>query len=368
MKNRTILIIKLLFVVCFAWVFIYIIDNEFNGIARELLAQIFVYQRYDVQGNQYDAVNWGNVSTFFSMMFLTFCVLIFFAKNFYQRYIQEKQKAKDTEIILRMMEDIISTGKSMSEDAKQFPEIENILLQQKMQTEQKEQLYQSETRQKNDLITYLAHDMKTPLASIIGYMSLLDEVEEMPQEQRKKYTSIALKKGYRLEELMNEFFEITRFNLQHIALQKTKIDLRLMLLQLAEEFYPIVEPLHKKVLIEMKGDIEIFADSDKLARVFNNILKNAVSYSYPNTDIYIEAKQMDQNVVITFKNRGDQIPAYQLEHIFEKFYRADVSRSSSTGGAGLGLAIAKRIVEAHHGEIQAQSNEEFTIFYIKLPI
>lgn len=226
---------------------------------------------------------------------------------------------------------------------------------------------ESEQR-KNDLVVYLAHDLKTPLTSVIGYLSLLDEASDMPIDQRAKYTSISLNKALRLEELINEFFEITRFNLQNITLEIEQINLSIMLEQLADEFYPILEPKNIKAVVSVEEDILIRGDANKLARVYNNILKNAALYSYENSTIeIIVTRQDDQKVNIVFRNKGRQISSHKLVTIFERFYRLDSARSSNTGGAGLGLAIAKEIVELHKGTIEAYSNEEFTEFVVTLP-
>ena len=222
-------------------------------------------------------------------------------------------------------------------------------------------------QRKNDLVVYLAHDIRTPLTSVIGYLELLKEAPDLPVEQRAKYLSITLDKAYRLEQLINEFFEITRFNLQSIPLNRENIHLSYMLLQMAEEFYPILSPGGKSVRLDVPEDLSLYGDPDKLARVFNNILKNAAAYSYPDTVIEIRARQERNAVRITFTNQGPQIPEAQLNAIFEKFYRLDSARSSSTGGAGLGLAIAKEIVTAHKGTISASSGPEGTVFTIKLP-
>ena len=222
-------------------------------------------------------------------------------------------------------------------------------------------------QRKNDLVVYLAHDIRTPLTSVIGYLELLKEAPDLPVEQRAKYLSITLDKAYRLEQLINEFFEITRFNLQSIPLNRENIHLSYMLLQMAEEFYPILTPGGKSVRLDVPEDLSLYGDPDKLARVFNNILKNAAAYSYPDTVIEIRARQERNAVRITFTNQGPQIPEAQLNAIFEKFYRLDSARSSSTGGAGLGLAIAKEIVTAHKGTISASSGPEGTVFTIELP-
>lgn len=225
---------------------------------------------------------------------------------------------------------------------------------------------ESEQR-KNDLVVYLAHDIKTPLTSVIGYLSLLDEAPDMPPEQRAKYTSITLEKAYRLEALINEFFEITRFNLQHIELEREQVRLDVMLAQLADEFYPILVQQEKQTEIAVEPGLTVFADPDKLARVFNNILKNAVAYSYDGSVIEIAGRQVGRQVVVAFRNRGRQIPPHQLDTIFEKFYRLDSARSTNSGGAGLGLAIAKEIVTLHGGAITAESDAQYTTFTVTLP-
>ena len=189
----------------------------------------------------------------------------------------------------------------------------------------------------------------------------------MPAAQKAKYVKITLEKAYRLENLINEFFEITRYNLQKISLEPEWIDLHYMLAQMADEFYPMLEPQGKKAVVNATEGLTLYGDPNRLARVFNNILKNAVAYSAPNSLLQIEAREEAGQVVIQFKNRGRTIPPEKLETIFEKFYRLDEARSSNTGGAGLGLAIAKEIVTLHGGAISAASQQGETVFTVLLP-
>lgn len=223
-------------------------------------------------------------------------------------------------------------------------------------------------QRKNDLVVNLAHDIRTPLSSVIGYLSLLEEAQDMPAEQRAKYTGVALDKAYRLEQLIDEFFEITRFNLSTILLNKGQINLHFMLSQMADEFYPLLAPQGKSAVVHASEDLVIVADGDKLSRVFNNILKNAIAYSEQESEIFIEAVAQGKNVVVTFTNQGDPIPEQMLETIFERFFRLNSARSSQTGGAGLGLAIAKEIVVAHGGTIAASSDHQQTVFTLCLPM
>lgn len=221
-------------------------------------------------------------------------------------------------------------------------------------------------QKKNDLIMYMAHDLKTPLTSVIGYLSLLNEEKEMSKELQNKYTKIALDKALRLEELTNQFFEITRYNLNDMPIHKMNIDLVMLLEQLIEEFYPMLEARRLKIEIHKPETLLYNADGDKLARAFGNLIKNAIHYSYENTVITIDMIEEEKNIEILFKNRGSTIPEYKLEKLFDKFYRADESRQTNNGGAGLGLAITKEIIELHNGTICAKSYDEIIEFEVKL--
>ena len=234
----------------------------------------------------------------------------------------------------------------------------------------REEEARSAEQRKNDLVMYLAHDIKTPLTTVIGYLSLLEESPQMPPEQKAKYVNITLEKAYRLEKLVDEFFEITRYSFQKIGLAKEHIDLYYMLAQMTDEFYPLLEASGKKALLDVPQNMTICGDPDKLARVFNNVLKNAIAYSPEHSAIEIaavNAHDEDDKVLITFKNAGT-ISQDKLDSIFEKFYRLDSARSTDTGGAGLGLAIAKEIVLSHGGRIYAASDHAQTTFTIELPI
>jgi two-component system sensor histidine kinase VanS len=222
-------------------------------------------------------------------------------------------------------------------------------------------------QRKNDLVMYLAHDIKTPLTSVAGYLSLIDETPDMPAEQRKKYVHITLNKAYRLEQLIDEFFEITRYSLRTITLSKENIDLYYMLAQIMDEFYPLLTAKGKQITLHAPEDLTVYGDPDKLARVFNNILKNAAAYSPDNSVIDIKAAISDNRVSVVFSNAGN-IPKDKLVSIFDKFYRLDSARSSDTGGAGLGLAIAKEIVLSHGGRIYADSDGKQTSFTVELPV
>ena len=275
----------------------------------------------------------------------------------------QRQTAQELEQLMRRY--------FVKEDKKIFPsQYENmadytVLLKEQFQNS--EERLRAESVRKNELVAYLAHDLKTPLTSVIGYISLLKEAPDMPVEQRAKYTGIALEKALRLESLINEFFDITRYNLQQIVLEEETFDLGFLLTQMADEFYPVLEQRGKSISIHADEDLPVTADSAKLARVFNNILKNAVAYSHDNTEIEIYAEKRENTIHVSISNFGKTIPKQKLDMIFEKFYRLDDARSTNTGGAGLGLAIAKEIVVAHGGTISVTSEKQITTFTVELP-
>lgn len=237
----------------------------------------------------------------------------------------------------------------------------------KQELEQRREETALAEQRKNELVMYLAHDIRTPLTSVIGYLDLLEEEPDMPAELRAKRVHIALEKACRLETMINEFFEITRYNSQQITLTKQNIDLYYMLVQLSDELSPSFARRGSRVVLCMEEDLTVMGDADKLARVFGNILKNAAAYSYPDTEITVSAERAGGRVLIHFQNQGDDIPAESLEALFDIFYRVDKARSSDTGGTGLDLAIAREIVTLHGGTIEARSGDHTITFTVALP-
>lgn len=226
----------------------------------------------------------------------------------------------------------------------------------------------SAEQRKDELVMYLAHDIRTPLTSVIGYLNLLEEEPDMPAAQRARHVHLTLEKACRLEEMINEFFEITRFNSRQIKVSKIQIDLYYMMIQLCDELSPVFAPHGNQVKLDMDENLSICADPDKIARVFSNILKNAAAYSYPGTEISISAEEQNRCSIIVFRNHGQTIPAGKISQLFDKFYRLESARVSDTGGTGLGLAIAKEIVSLHGGDIEAASENETITFTISLPL
>ena len=249
---------------------------------------------------------------------------------------------------------------------KELEELEQKLNRLKRESEKNERLARENEQKKNDLIVYLAHDLKTPLTSIIGYLSLLDEINDMPKDKQTKYIKTTLDKAYKLEDLINELFDIARFNSETIIINKEELNLNMMLEQIIDDFYPILKENNKEINLDYQDEINIMGDSDKLGRVFNNLIKNAIYYS-TDKDINIKINKYDNNTFITVTNKG-VIPEDKLNKIFEKFYRVDYARNTKTGGSGLGLAIAKEIVELHNGLVEATSNNGYTSILVTLPL
>ena len=204
-------------------------------------------------------------------------------------------------------------------------------------------------QRKNDLIMYLAHDLKTPLTSVIGYLTLLqDEPPDLHRAAGPVHRHRAAQ-GRALEDLINEFFDITRFSLTHLELEKQPTDLTRMLEQVASEFAPQFAEKDLRCELELPPRLAYDCDPDKLARVFDNLLRNAFHYSFPGSTVRITGQQEADTVVLTFTNEGRTIPAEKLERIFDQFFRLDSSRATRTGGAGLGLAIARKSLPSTAG-------------------
>jgi len=223
---------------------IWLVDQGLNGVLKEWIYNKF-YISYDYPNHGKLGVifkSWPEIKQIIMNVFFAFVIILALCTGIVAHFYACYQSKKDIYFITGAMSSFI---KSDSDDITlpiKYAEIETMLIRIKATSQKHQQLVQTEMQRKNDLITYLAHDLKTPLASVIGYLSLLDEAPDMPVEQKAKYVGIALQKAYRLEELINEFFDITRFNLQSIVLNKSKIKLAFMLQQMVEEFYPMLTP------------------------------------------------------------------------------------------------------------------------------
>lgn len=224
-------------------------------------------------------------------------------------------------------------------------------------------------KSKDELITNVSHDLRTPLTSIIGYLGLIEDKQYQSEEDILKYTHTAYEKAKQMKTLVEDLFEYTKVQQHGAPVNIMWVDLNQLLEQLTASFE--LEAQHRGIVISSKvipNPLMIEADPEKLGRVFNNLVANAFKYGNGASYITIDARQKDDNVVVKVANDGTPIPPKSVDHIFERFYRAEESRSRATGGTGLGLAIVKSIVDLHHGTVKATSNEEETAFIVTLPL
>lgn len=294
----------------------------------------------------------------FLLIVIDFSIILNFCLKWFSKYFVEVNASLDS--LLQNNSEDVKLSRELEATENKINNIKRTLEKRRMEAQLSE-------RRKNDLIIYLAHDLKTPLTSVIGYLTLLRDEKDISEEQREKYLSISLDKAQRLEELINEFFDITRFNLTDIELQCSNVNLTRLLEQSAYEFQPMLAEKNLTYSINAGENTMLYCDADKLQRVIDNLLRNAVFYSYENTEISINVEPTVEGISIIIANRGDTIPPEKLNRIFEQFFRLDSSRSTNTGGAGLGLAIAKKIAELHGGEIRAESADQIVRFIVTIP-
>lgn len=221
-------------------------------------------------------------------------------------------------------------------------------------------------RQKNELITNVAHDLRTPLTTIVGYLELIKDDTALSKEDVHKYSGIAYEKSIRLQEMMDDLFEFTKLDNADIKLNKSMINLSGLIMQMTDEFYPSFKDCNITPIVDLpEENIYVQGDGQLLARVFDNLISNALKYGYHNTDLKIEVSSDEKYATVKVINHGDTIAPEDIPLLFNKFYRTDSSRNSKTGGTGLGLAITKNIVDLHHGDISVTSDDQITTFIVK---
>ncbi|WP_257144061.1 HAMP domain-containing sensor histidine kinase [Bacillus sp. AFS002410] len=221
---------------------------------------------------------------------------------------------------------------------------------------------------KDQLVLNLAHDLRTPLTSVLGYLDFILQDDQLTEEQVKHFTSIAFKKSQRLEQLINELFEVTRMNYGMLPLDYKTIDLSKLLIQLIEELYPVFANNELIARTNIISKLEMVADGALLARVFENLLMNAARYGSDGQYVDINCLIENEIAVVQVINYGDHIPPEDLPNIFEMFYTGDKSRTGQEDSTGLGLFISKNIVEQHKGTISVESSLIRTIFEVRMPI
>lgn len=346
---------------------IFLLDVVVDGVLQDPFARFFVwaatsafgqsregalelYQLY-IRNNKQELITLG--------MLLLMLAAFYLAMGRFTRWLNEIAAA--TRQVVAESGDAITLPKELAP-------LEQDLNAIRVQLRDRENAARESEERKRDLIAFLAHDLKTPLTSVVGYLTLLRDAKGLTPDQRAKYTGVALDKAERLEELLGEFFDITRMDLQIEEDKCADILLSMLLEQLTDEFYPLFAEKALTCRTEIEPRLVVRGDPDKLARVFDNVLRNAVSYSTAGGEVELLARREQERAEITVRNEGLEIPERELANIFQKFYRLDAARSSRTGGAGLGLAIAREIVELHGGSIRAESNGRFTSFVISLPL
>lgn len=275
-------------------------------------------------------------------------------------YVEELRKASE-----RFFDPDVGQETELSPELADIAARINLL---KAESIQKERLSREHEKQKNDRMMYLAHDLRTPLSSVIGYLNLLrDDESRLAPELRTKYLSVALDKAERLEFLIDEFFDMSRLTLSEISPNCGEIHLNLLLRQLICEFEPLFREKDLRCELCAGQERPLRCDGELIRRVFENLLRNALLYGKPSSVITLRSEFEEKFVRVRTENVAPAIPREKLDLIFEPFFRLDNSRNSA-GGAGLGLSIAKHIVDLHHGRIEANCEGETVCFTVELPL
>lgn len=224
-------------------------------------------------------------------------------------------------------------------------------------------------RTKNELITNISHDLRTPLTLVMGYLQLLKDKPGLSEEQAAHYLNIAYSKSEKLKALIDDLFEYTKLSNQLAELNREPVNLPDLLEQLSEEMVTYAEQQDIAIIKQFPPDkIIVSIDPHHMIRAYENLLTNAIKYSYKPGSIHIRLTADEQKVTTCITNYGDPIPQSQLERLFDRFYRMDSSRSSENGGSGLGLAIAKSIIEGHGGRIWPEAEGNQIRFYVELKL
>lgn len=343
--------------ICIMGLYLFVLQGNFANAVVGLLT--FFGLKYDTALEVYWMVVRNNMDRLI-IIAVGICFFLFFRffLSWFTRYFNE---------IDRGVDQLLERGEGEIQLSREMEPMEQKLNQVRITLDQQINDIQESERKKDELVMYLAHDIRTPLTSVIGYLSLLKEMPDLTPEQREKFIHVTLEKAERLEMLVNEFFDITRFNRKEIAMTKEKIDLYYMLVQLKDEAYPLLQASDMDIEILAAEDCTASANADKLARVFNNLIKNAIAYGALGSTIRIRVEDESDKTVICFENQGETIPKEEQKRLFDKFYRMDKARQTDHGGAGLGLAISKELVVMHGGDIMVRSEDGITTFQIVLP-
>ncbi|MFD1318560.1 sensor histidine kinase [Loigolactobacillus zhaoyuanensis] len=313
--------------------------------------------------NGFHLMSWQNV--------FTFAMLLFDAAVVYWRLIRRYHQMQLSHVIAELH--YIADGHfehripfKLSGDLQRVILSINALVASTVQSMDEERKIENS---KDELITNVSHDIRTPLTSIIGYLGLIEEHQFHQEKQLLQYAHIAFEKAKQMQSLVEDLFEYTKVRQTTTPLTISKLDMGQMLEQVAASFELEATKKQMQISVNYRPDpLVMMADAEKLSRVFNNLISNALKYGNGGHHIYLSAVAHGQEVVIKVANDGQPIPQTALTQLFDRFYRVEESRSTATGGTGLGLAIAQSIVSLHEGEIYATSEKKLTSFIIRLPL
>ncbi|URZ17566.1 HAMP domain-containing sensor histidine kinase [Clostridium felsineum] len=221
---------------------------------------------------------------------------------------------------------------------------------------------------KNDMISNISHDLRTPLTSVIGYMEIIKKVECEHKSLCNNCINVVLKKCDELKNLVEDLLEYTSINFKGIDIKKEAISIKDLIEQIMVGFIPTLEKFHMTFNINCQNEKPfIVGDINLIVRLFENIINNNIFYGKEGKKISIEIGIIKDRVSVKIINYGNKIPIEEQPYIFERFYRSEKSRNKNTGGKGMGLAIAKSIVEVHRGELKVASDDNETVFQVLLP-
>ena len=339
----------------------FVINVVFASVILFAFTSFLVYNTIIIEDNK------ENVNLYSIILFLAFGVIVF-ALTFIA--LERKRNHYLDEIFLGI--ERISKGDLNSKiEAKGDDELSLMALNINLMQDTINKLIISEKeseKTKNELITNIAHDLRTPLTSIIGYLDILVNNKTLDEEKKNNYLSIAFEKSKKLEVLIEDLFSFTKMNYgDELVLKKERIDIVELLNQLLSELYPLFETNNLEYSLQSNVSSKMMdLDPKLIVRLFENLINNAIKYGKDGKNIVVKLKSIEElsKVEISVINFGKLIPEQSLKKIFDKFYRVDNSRTSETGGTGLGLAIAKSIVELHGGEITVKSDIDGTVFKV----
>ncbi|ANS74130.1 histidine kinase [Paenibacillus yonginensis] len=296
-------------------------------------------------------------------------IVLLFSIYFFRREMRRRERSyldqliEEVHLIGHVGPDHKITVRSIGQLGQLAADINSMLERLKLSVEEERRAEQT----KNELITNISHDLRTPLTTITGYLGLVDQDKYRDEVELRYYMNMAYEESIRLKKLMEDLFEYTRLSNKGNNMQWTRINVAEMLNQLVAQFGWQLHEHGMEARLAIEGQLVIWADGDKLRRVYENLITNAIRYGQDGYYLDIRGRVQGDEIVTEVVNYGEPIPQRDLPYLFERFYRVEKSRAQHTGGSGIGLAIAKNIVELHHGSISADSDEERTIFTVRLP-